>query len=169
MTVISAAVDLSVQDFPGRQTWQGIPRSGPMDSMAFRSANILVDNPAEMEGLEMIVLPGTQGIFKFHVPAVVAVAGKEVVVKVSGQEVQMWHSIIIPAGAQLSLSAKADNSGGLRTYLAIRGGFPIIPTYLGSKSTSMGFGGFQVSFLPSPIHLADCEDQRAEHLFRGMN
>ncbi|KAJ7304851.1 allophanate hydrolase subunit 2-domain-containing protein [Mycena albidolilacea] len=143
MTVISAAVDLSVQDFPGRQTRQGIPRSGPMDSMAFRSANILVDNPAEMEGLEMIVLPGTQGIFKFHVPAVVAVAGKEVVVKVNGQEVQMWSSIIIPAGAQLSLSAKADHSGGLRTYLAIRGGFPIIPTYLGSKSTSMGFGGFQ--------------------------
>jgi allophanate hydrolase subunit 2 len=140
-----------------------------MDSMAFRSANILVDNPAEMEGLEMIVLPGTQGIFKFHVPAVVAVAGKEVVVKVNGQEVQMWSSIIIPAGAQLSLSAKADHSGGLRTYLAIRGGFPIIPTYLGSKSTSMGFGGFQVSFLPSPIHLADCEDQRAERLFRGMN
>ncbi|KAJ7810720.1 allophanate hydrolase subunit 2-domain-containing protein [Mycena olivaceomarginata] len=143
MTVISAAVDLSVQDFPGRQTWQGIPRSGPMDSMAFRSANILVDNPAEMEGLEMIILPGTQGIFKFHVPAVVAVAGKEVVVKVNGQEMQMWSSIIIPAGAQLSLSAKADHSGGLRTYLAIRGGFPIIPTYLGSKSTSMGFGGFQ--------------------------
>ncbi|KAF8187965.1 allophanate hydrolase subunit 2-domain-containing protein [Mycena galopus ATCC 62051] len=143
MTVISAALDLTVQDFPGRDTRQGIPRSGPMDSVAFRAANTLVDNPSGMEGLEMIVLPGTQASFKFHVEAVVAVTGKEVVLTVDGQEVQMWRSHILPAGAQLSLGVKIQNSGGLRSYLAIRGGFPLIPKYLGSKSTSMGCGGFQ--------------------------
>ncbi|KAF7342496.1 Urea carboxylase [Mycena venus] len=143
MAVISAAVDMTVQDFPGRNTRQGIPRSGPMDSLAFRSANILVDNPAGMEGLEMIILQGTPAIFEFHVAAVVAVTGKKVAVKVGGQEARMWSSLIVPAGTQLSLSAMSKGSGGLRTYLAIRGGFPLSPQYLGSKSTSMGLGGYQ--------------------------
>ncbi|KAF7341805.1 Urea carboxylase [Mycena sanguinolenta] len=143
MTVISAAVDLTVQDFPGREIRQGIPRSGPMDSLAFRAANGLVDNVPETEGLEMIILPGTQATFQFHVSAVVAVTGKEVSVTIAGQEFHMWCSFIVPGGAKLSLSAKFEDPGGLRTYLAIRGGFPLIPRFLGSKSTSMGFGGYQ--------------------------
>ncbi|KAJ7706503.1 allophanate hydrolase subunit 2-domain-containing protein [Mycena metata] len=143
MSVSSPAVDMTVQDFPGRDTRLGIPRSGPMDSMAFRCANILLDNPAGMEGLEMIILPGTVASFQFHVAAVVAVTGKEVTVKVDGHDAHMWSSVIVPAGAQLSLSAGTDNSPGLRTYLAVRGGFPAIPHYLGSKSTSVGLGGYQ--------------------------
>ncbi|KAJ7244619.1 urea amidolyase [Mycena haematopus] len=143
MIVISTAVDLTVQDFPGRHIRQGIPRSGPMDSVAFRAANILVHNPPEMEGLEMIVLLDTQATFEFHVSAVVAVTGKEVIVTINGRKFHMWRSLTVPAGATLSLSAKSEDPGGLRTYLAIRGGFPLIPRYLGSKSTSMGFGGFQ--------------------------
>ncbi|KAJ6506862.1 allophanate hydrolase subunit 2-domain-containing protein [Mycena sanguinolenta] len=143
MAVLSAAVDLTVQDFPGREIRQGIPRSGPMDCVAFRAANGLVDNAPETEGLEMIILTGTQATFQFHVSAVVAVTGKEVNVTINGQEFHMWCSFTVPAGAKLSLSAKFEDPGGLRTYLAIRGGFPLIPRYLGSKSTSMGFGGYQ--------------------------
>ncbi|KAJ7635528.1 allophanate hydrolase subunit 2-domain-containing protein [Mycena polygramma] len=143
MTVLSAAVDMTVQDFPGRETRLGIPRSGPMDSMAFRAANILVENSPGMEGLELIILPGTSATFRFNVSAVVAVTGKDVHVKIDNHETRIWSSIIVPAAAKLSLSAKHGNSPGLRTYLAVRGGFPLIPEYLGSKSTSVGLGGFQ--------------------------
>ncbi|KAJ6475105.1 allophanate hydrolase subunit 2-domain-containing protein [Mycena vitilis] len=143
MTILSAAVDMTIQDFPGRKTRMGIPCSGPMDSMAFRAANILTSNSSGMEGLEMIVLPGASATFRFQVSAVVAVTGKDVHVKLDDQETRMWGSIIVPAGAKLSLSAKHGDSPGLRTYLAVRGGFPLIPEYLGSKSTSVGLGGFQ--------------------------
>ncbi|KAJ7500978.1 allophanate hydrolase subunit 2-domain-containing protein [Mycena galericulata] len=143
MTVLAAAIETTVQDFPGRTTRLGIPRSGPLDSISFRAANILVDNPIGMEGLEMIVLPGSPSTFQFHVAAVVAVTGKDVLVNVNGQEVDIWSRIIVPAGGKLSLSAKPVATAGLRTYLAVRGGFPFVPKYLGSKSTSFGLGGFQ--------------------------
>ncbi|KAJ6572508.1 allophanate hydrolase subunit 2-domain-containing protein, partial [Mycena vulgaris] len=144
MSVLAAAVEMTVQDFPGRNTRLGIPRSGPMDSMAFRSANILVDNLDKTEGLEIIVLPGSPCILHFHVSTVVALTGKHILVEVDGQKKDMWSRLVVPAGGKLSLSARSGSSGtGLRTYLAIRGGFPSVPKYLGSKSTSMGLGGFQ--------------------------
>ncbi|KAJ7032905.1 allophanate hydrolase subunit 2-domain-containing protein [Mycena alexandri] len=156
ITVLSAAVDMTVQD-RGRDTRLGIPRSGPMDSLSFRCANTLVDNPVGMEGLEMIILSGSVASFQFHVAAVVAMTGKEVAVKVDGHDAQMWSSVIVPAGAQLSLSAGTDNSAGLRTYLAVRGGFPAIPHYLGSKSTSVGLGGYQGRALIAGDELALAE------------
>ncbi|KAK7023327.1 urea carboxylase [Favolaschia claudopus] len=143
ITVVSAAVEMTVQDFPGRLIRQGIPRSGPMDSLAFRFANVLVDNQDGVEGLEMIILPGTPAAFKFHVSAVVSVTGKEVDFLVNEAPAQMWSSIVVPAGSELIISSKTESSCGLRTYLAVRGGFPQIPTFLGAKSTSMGFGGYQ--------------------------
>ncbi|KAJ7201761.1 allophanate hydrolase subunit 2-domain-containing protein [Mycena rebaudengoi] len=125
MTVLASALEMTVQDFPGRTIRLGIPRSGPMDSMAFRAGNILVDNPPETEGLEMIALGGLKNSFQFHVPTVVAVTGKLVSVK-------------------LTLTARTTGQEtGMRVYLSIRGGFPLIPKYLGSKSTSMGLGGYQ--------------------------
>ncbi|KAJ7641859.1 allophanate hydrolase subunit 2-domain-containing protein [Roridomyces roridus] len=145
MTVLAASVEMTVQDFPGRDTRLGIPRSGPMDNIAFRAANILVDNPVETEGLEIIVLPGAPSAFRFHVPTVVAVTGKHVSGRVGGQDVGMWRAFEISAGGELLIEtdAKEARAGGWRTYLAVRGGFPGIPRYLGSKSTSMGLGGYQ--------------------------
>lgn len=52
----------------------------------------------------------------------------------------------VVAGEKLAIGgprASEDDSGGLRAYLAIFGGLPGIPQYLGSKSTSMGTGGYQ--------------------------
>ncbi|KAJ7114363.1 urea carboxylase [Mycena epipterygia] len=143
-SVLDAAVEITVQDLPGRTTRLGIPRSGPMDSISFSSANILVDNPPGTEGLEMIILPGSPSTFKFHVPAVIAVTGKDISVQIDAQDVKMWSRIIVPANSVLSIAARLGTGGaGLRTYLAIRAGFPLIPQYLGSKSTSLGLGGFQ--------------------------
>ncbi|KAJ7476415.1 allophanate hydrolase subunit 2-domain-containing protein [Mycena galericulata] len=158
MTVLAAAIETTVQDFPGRTTRLGIPRSGPLDSISFRAADILVGNPMGMEGLEMIVLPGSPSTFQFHVAAVVAVTGKDVLVNVNGQEADIWSRIIVPAGGKLSLSAKPVATTGLRTYLAVRGGFPFVPKYLGSKSTSFGLGGFQGRSLIAGDEIALAKD-----------
>ncbi|KAJ7169273.1 urea carboxylase [Mycena crocata] len=142
MTVLASAVEMTVQDFPGRTTRLGIPRSGPMDSIAFRAANSLVDNPLGTEGLELILLPGVPTSFQFHVATVCAITGKDSAVSVNGKKMDMWSTIVVPSSGKLTLAATAGGTG-LRTYLAIRGGFPSIPKYLSSKSTSMGLGGYQ--------------------------
>lgn len=137
--VLSGGLETSVQDYPGRRIGMGIPRGGPMDPLAFRAANILVKNDPGTEALE-VTLVGCR-LF-FHVPAVIAVTGATTKVTVNGEEVGMWRSVIVPAGSKVAIGTVKGT--GFRVYLAVRGGFPEIPVYLGSKSTSIGLGGYQV-------------------------
>jgi urea carboxylase len=58
----------------------------------------------------------------FTASAVVVVAGAPVLVSVGGEEKPMWSRLVIQAGQKLKIG-KAEN-GGLRFYLAVRGGFP---------------------------------------------
>lgn len=116
-----------------------------MDSISLRVANLLVQNPDGMEGLELLVVPSVPFEAKFHSSAVIAITGKEHQVKINGKIVDMWAANIVPAGGNLSIEADTGASCGFRAYLAVRGGFPNIPLYLGSKSTSMGLGGYQAS------------------------
>ncbi len=117
----------------------GIPRSGPMDSIAFRAANILVGNSPGTEALEVTLL-GCR--LYFHVATTVAITGAPVKVTIDSKEVPMWARIEVPAKSKLAVGT--INKTGFRAYIAMRGGFPEIPQYLGSKSTSMGLGGYQV-------------------------
>ncbi|KIJ67378.1 hypothetical protein HYDPIDRAFT_84744 [Hydnomerulius pinastri MD-312] len=157
-TVILGGIDTTIQDLPGRLIGLGMPRSGPMDSQAFKAANILAGNPPETEGLEIVVLPGVGCKFTFHVPCVVAITGKSVTVKVNREEVPMWARLVIPAKGSLEISGGGGNPG-FRVYLAVRGGFPEVPKYLGSKSTSMGLGGYQGRALKpgDQLTLGDCQ------------
>ncbi|KIJ57609.1 hypothetical protein HYDPIDRAFT_104060 [Hydnomerulius pinastri MD-312] len=134
-----------------------------MDSQAFKAANILAGNPPETEGLEIVVLPGAGCKFTFHVPCVVAITGKSVTVKVNREEVPMWARLIIPAKGSLEISGGGGNPG-FRVYLAVRGGFPEVPKYLGSKSTSMGLGGYQGRALKpgDQLTLGDCQPSSEE-------
>jgi urea carboxylase len=119
-----------------------------MDSLAFRAGNILVGNPPTTEGLEIVILPGVGFSLEFFVPTVIAVTGREVSVKVGDRSVDTWSRIIVPRGGKLRLDVDPKNAAsltGFRVYLCVRGGFPNIPSYLGSKSTSMGLGGYQVN------------------------
>ncbi|KAI0925356.1 hypothetical protein AcV7_005625 [Taiwanofungus camphoratus] len=147
--VLSGGLETSVQDYPGRRIGMGIPRSGPMDSLAFRIANILVGNEPGTEALE-VTLVGCR-LF-FHISAVVAVTGAPVRVTVNGQGVEMWQSVVIPAGAKVVVDT--IKNAGFRAYIAVRGGFPEIPLYLGSKSTSTGLGGYQGRALAAGDQLA---------------
>lgn len=142
--MLSGGLETTVQDYPGRMLGLGIPRSGPMDSLAFRLANLLVGNEPGTEALET-TLTGPR--LYFHVAAVVAVTGAEVRITVDGQEARMWEPIVVPAGGKLAIGTIKGT--GFRAYVAVRGGFPDVPRYLGSKSTSMGLGGYQVRLFSS--------------------
>ncbi|TFK46271.1 urea carboxylase [Heliocybe sulcata] len=164
LDVLAAGLDMTIQAYPGRQPRLGIPRGGPMDALAFRAANLIVGNPEGMEALEMVPLVACR--LRFHVPAVVAVTGAEVEVMVDEEGVEggkmavgMWEGVVVPKGGRLVVRRKAGGKGrGWRVYVAVRGGFPDVPEYLGSKSTSIGMGGYQGRALAAGDHLAlgDC-------------
>ncbi|THU91287.1 hypothetical protein K435DRAFT_674379 [Dendrothele bispora CBS 962.96] len=163
-TVLSGGLESTVQDYPGRLTGLGIPRSGPMDSLAFQVANKLVGNPQTTEAIELIVVPNVDFELVFHSTSVVAVTGKDVDLRVDDTPVEIWSRFIVPLGGKLFIRAPTSHSSGLRNYLAIRGGFPNIPQYLGSKCTSMGLGGYQGRSLLSgdEVALGFCQPVGAE-------
>ncbi|KAJ3736563.1 urea carboxylase [Lentinula guzmanii] len=153
-TVLSPGLETTVQDLPGRLIGLGVPASGPMDPLAFRLANVLVGNAQEVEALESVIIAGMDLALHFHVKAIIAVTGKEVIVEVNDIAHDMWAAIEVPQNAILRLRDKKDASPGFRNYLAIRGGFPQIPKYLGSKATSIKFGGYQGRQLMMCDHIA---------------
>lgn len=138
--VISGGAYTTIQDLPARRgVGHGVPEAGPMDSISFRVANIIVGNDENTEALE-VTLVGPE--LKFHVAAIVAVTGGVVDVGVDGVKHDMYTRIIVPAGGILKVGVV---SAGCRSYVAVRGGFPDIPRYLGSKSTTttLKLGGYQ--------------------------
>lgn len=114
-----------------------------MDSLAHQVANLLVSNLPGTEALE-ITLVGCRLLF--HVPTVIAITGAPVKATLNGKSLNQWTRVFVPPGAKLSIGT--IDQAGFRAYLAIKGGFPDVPAYLGSKSTSMGLGGYQVWILP---------------------
>ncbi|KAF9025777.1 hypothetical protein BDZ89DRAFT_1092541 [Hymenopellis radicata] len=136
LTVISPGIETTVQALPVRDTGLGIPPSGPMDTSAFQIGNLLVGSTRTCEGLSFPLA----FVAQFHVQSTVAVTGSGRVF-VDEEEKLMWSRLSVRAGAKLRIIS--HTSGGLRCYLAVYGGFPDIPKYLGSKSTSMGMGGIR--------------------------
>ncbi|KAK2011101.1 urea carboxylase [Colletotrichum eremochloae] len=139
--ILSPGVFTTVQDYPGRTTvGHGVPPGGPMDDLSSRAANILVGNDPKVEFLE-ITMTGPE--LKFHESAIVAVCGAQVPVTVDDMERPMWSRIIVERGQTLKIGSVFGD--GLRAYLAVKGGFPEIPLYLGSKSTApeLVLGGLQ--------------------------
>ncbi|OQU98351.1 Biotin carboxylase domain-containing protein [Cladophialophora immunda] len=68
--ILEPGTATTVQDWPGRVgVPNGVPTAGPMDSLSFRAANILVGNEEGVEGLEITLL-GPK--IKFHAGAVIA-------------------------------------------------------------------------------------------------
>ncbi|VDB91707.1 unnamed protein product [Peniophora sp. CBMAI 1063] len=159
LTVLHPGLSTLVQDLPGRPTMlRGIPPSGAMDGRAHSAANLLVGNPKETEALEVISVRGAAVRLKFWSEAVVGVAGGHpgIQIHIDGCPVaDMWSRVHVEANSVLELvEGERGDGGGFRTYIAVHGGFPDIPVYLGSKSTSMGFGGYQGRALAAGDQLA---------------
>lgn len=144
MEVVSPGSYTSVQDYPARRgVGYGAPEAGPMDALSFRLANIIVGNPEGTAGLEL-TLSGPELLF--HCPAVVALAGAEMEMTLDGKSVRPYTRIVVPkGGSRLKIGKIKEGALGCRAYLAIRGGLPGVPVYLGSKATSpsLGIGGYQ--------------------------
>ncbi|GAA5900385.1 hypothetical protein JCM8208_005347 [Rhodotorula glutinis] len=140
--VVDGGISTTVQDGRPRlpSGGDGIPRSGFADPLAAKAANILVGNAPEVELLEATV--GGPSL-KFMTASVVAVTGAEADIFVDEEKKPMWSRFVVPAGATLEVGA--CEGSGQRTYLAIRGGFPEVPLFAGSKSTftAAKFGGVQ--------------------------
>ncbi|KAI0765576.1 carbamoyl-phosphate synthase L chain, ATP binding domain-containing protein [Irpex lacteus] len=94
LDILSGGIETTIQDYPGRKLAMGIPRSGPMDSLSLRIANIVV--AIQKNRRSRNYRPSGRCRMFFHVDTVI-----------------------------------------------LRGGFAEVAQYLGSKSTSMGLGGYQ--------------------------
>ncbi|MDL9936553.1 5-oxoprolinase/urea amidolyase family protein [Gordonia sp. ABSL1-1] len=139
ISVLRSGPMTTIQDWPGRVGyWKiGVPPSGPMDDLSFRLANAAVGNPDDAAGLE-ITLAGPA--LSFAEPAVVAVTGAPVTVRVAGKVVPQWVPVTVNAGETLDIGFVGTL--GMRVYVAVAGGIDA-PDYLGSRATfTMGrFGG----------------------------
>jgi urea carboxylase len=137
--VLAPGALTTIQDYPGRLGyWNvGVPPSGAMDTLAFRYANRLLNNPESAAGLELTVTGAT---LRFNVETVICLTGAPMAATLDGTAVPFWTTIAVKAGAVLAMGAIEGN--GLRSYLAVQHGFDV-PDYLGSKSTfTLGkFGG----------------------------
>ena len=154
--VVSGGAYTQIQDYPGRPSMgRGFPHAGPMDPLAFQIANMLVGNHRGTEGLE-ITLSGPE--LRFFRPAVVALCGAPMEVKVDNKTIPMWSRTNIEAGQRLVIGKTIG--GGCRAYLAIYGGLPSVAEWFGSKATSpgVGVGGYQGRQLASGDLLAIVPD-----------
>jgi len=131
LTVLRPGVFTAVQD-GGRRGYRaaGVPLGGAADPFALRVANILVGNPEDAAGLE-IVLDGPE--LYFPEACTVAVGGAEFA------GVQSWRPWTVGAGQRLRFG---ECRRGYYAYLAVRGGIAV-PPVLGSRSTFFrgGWGG----------------------------
>lgn len=132
LEVIKPGTLTTVQDL-GRPGWQhlGIPAGGPMDRHAGRVANLLLGND-ENDPLLELTMTGPE--LKFLRDTWIAVTGAEV------RGVDGWRPLRVSAGQVLSL---AEMTRGVRTYLAVAGGFEIVRA-LGGAGTLLraGVGGW---------------------------
>ena len=133
----------------------GVPPSGPMDERSFRLANRVVGNPEETAALEMTARGAT---LRFNVDHTFALVGARMKATLDGIEIA--NNVPVEARAGQVLTVGAVHGPGLRTYLAVRGGFDV-PEYLGSRATFIlgGFGGHATGALKvgDVLHLGAAE------------
>ena len=164
--VLEGGIATTVQDYPGRvgMMSQGLFPAGPMDHLAFRAANLLVDNPEGTAALEVTL--GGLGL-RLEGDAMIAVCGAEVEVTLDGEPLPLWESRRAGSGAELRIGI--SQGPGFRQYVAVSGGVDV-PLFFGSRSTyTMGaLGGHEGRALQEGdrLPLGDAGDSGAARRFR---
>lgn len=139
LKILRAGLATSLQDL-GRSGWRqyGISVSGVLDAPSMQTANLLVGNAPESAVLEIVL-----GQFKAHFArdGWIALTGAACNAELDGKAVWTGWRLPVRKGQTLTLSMPVR---GMRSYLAIHGGFDV-PPMLGSLSTDLkaGFGGWQ--------------------------
>ncbi|TCM49716.1 KipI family sensor histidine kinase inhibitor [Rhizobium sp. PP-F2F-G48] len=133
-TVLAAPMPALFQD-AGRfgQTGQGVSSAGALDQGAFSAANRVVGNPTGATCLEI-----TLGGFSVAVSGrtVIGITGAPCPIEIRDaegrvQQAETYRPISLESGDTVTLGQAPK---GMRSYLAVRGGFDVAPV-LGSTST----------------------------------
>ena len=136
--VLSAGPGATLQD-AGRHGYLrfGVTAAGPMDSLAYATANLAVGNSAGATALEVSV--GGIEVTTESAPLHVAIAGGEFSLSLDGRPLPPAVVLNLDEGAVLKI--RAGRSGSW-CYLAVAGRF-VVPKVLGSHATHTrtGFGG----------------------------
>jgi urea carboxylase len=137
--ILDPGIHTTIQDYPGRiGYWDvGVPPSGPIDHLALRLGNRLLNNAPDAAGLECTV-SGPK--LRFNCARSICLTGAQMRATLDGETVPWWTVIDVKKGSTLKLASITGS--GYRSYLTVAGGFDV-PDYLGSKSTfTLGqFGG----------------------------
>lgn len=152
VVVIDGGLMSTIQDAFGRPGLGrfGVPLGGALDPAAASLANRLVGNDVEAPLLE-VTTKGPE--LRWGAAAHIALAGADLGASVDGLSLPPGHSRRVGAGSTLCFGStprfgatpgSSRGSPGVRTYLAVEGGFVVDPV-LGSASTDRrsGFGGFE--------------------------
>ncbi|MBW5486515.1 5-oxoprolinase subunit C family protein [Streptomyces bambusae] len=110
----------------------GVPRSGALDAQAYALGNRLLGNPPGTASLET-TLDGVALRAPAGSALTVAVTGAPCPVRVAGRPAAWAAPVRVPPGALLEVGSAAQ---GLRSYVAVRGGFAP-PEVLGSRSADL--------------------------------
>ncbi|HVS48743.1 MAG TPA: biotin-dependent carboxyltransferase family protein [Candidatus Dormibacteraeota bacterium] len=131
MRVMKPGLFTTVQDL-GRPNAisAGVPPGGAMDRFAHRAANLMAGNDEGAATLEC-TLSGP-GLIALE-PCLVAITGADFDPQVNDEPVQMWTSIFLSEGDELSFAGRRS---GARAYIAVAGGIEG-DRWLGSLSTYM--------------------------------
>ena len=131
ITAVKPGQQTLIQDF-GRfgLAHLGITQGGPVDDYAYSWANHLLGNHTNCPSLEITL---GQAEFLIHSNCEMAIAGGDLNAKLDGEPIDNWSTFIAGQGQTLSFSLPKN---GLRSYLAVKGGFKV-PVHLGSTATVM--------------------------------
>lgn len=139
LTILRAGMATTLQD-GGRPGWRqlGITPGGVLDRPAMVTVNLLVGNPADSAVLEIVL---GQFTARFQRDGWFALTGASCEAMLDQQPVWTGWRLPVRKGQTLTLRMPQH---GMRSYLAIHGGFAVAET-LGSVSTDLnaGFGGWQ--------------------------
>ncbi|MBV1758605.1 MAG: biotin-dependent carboxyltransferase family protein [Dethiosulfatibacter sp.] len=148
--IISPGMLSTIQD-RGRMGYQqyGVTVSGATDKYSFQLANILVGNNRYEGCIEMTMHGAT---VEFMHKTAFAVTGADMLPTLNGKSIRANETVIAEAGDILKSGTAIS---GLRSYLALAGGFDV-ENVMGSKSTYLrgSFGGFKGRKLKSGDELS---------------
>ncbi|AIW21302.1 biotin-dependent carboxyltransferase family protein [Vibrio coralliilyticus] len=129
ITVIKPGQQTLIQDF-GRfgLAHFGITQGGPVDDYAYSWANHLLGNTTNCPSLEITL---GQAEFLIHSKCEMAITGGDLNARLDGVAIENWSTFVARQGQTLTFSLPKN---GLRSYLAVKGGFKV-KTQLGSCAT----------------------------------
>jgi len=134
----------------------GLTNGGPVDLAAFQWANRLCANKLDATAIEVSV--GGLSLTA-QLNSTIAVTGANMPLTINGQLKELWRSYHVKAGDVIELGFASQ---GVRSYLAVAGGFIIEPSF-GSTATVCreGIGGLAGGTLKASDVLA-CANQQSK-------